>query len=306
MTWMLSITGFLVAVAIGIRQANRLIWNARIQERLVPPMGPVRRSTEYYQSRVQENTQSGFQSIFARAMYRAGLPGGSALLFLLTLIFGGMIFFIALYFKLSFFWLLFLGSIGAYIPYFIISWIGARRIRQLETQLADTLDSIIGALQAGMGFRQALEIARSNRRAPIGHVLSEILAQVDYGIPLQEAFRSTAVRLRSKHFNSFAATVAASYEAGGNLSPMLSGLALRIRDGIRLRRRVQTLTSEARLSAIILFLMPYLLAIFIYSQTPDNILFLYYHPLGKKLVEYALILQFVGLVWIVHLLNIEE
>jgi tight adherence protein B len=266
MTIYLSIAGFVAAVLIALRQNKKLRWSASVHERL-NPIGSVKQASSVsLNTGVSYELNSGIISYLKRTMYRAALRGGDAALISAVLVCAILALISSVFFMIPIFWIVALTCMAAYLPILVVAWIGARRVRRLEGQLADTLDSIIGALQSGMGFRQALEIARTNRKGPITETLSEIMVLADFGTPLSEGFRMVAHRLKSKHFSSFAATVIASYESGGSLTPMLAGLAVRIRDGIRLRRRVQTLTSEARFSAVILFLMPYLLALFIYSQ----------------------------------------
>jgi len=194
---------------------------------------------------------------------------------------------------------------GVYAPYAIACFIADRRILRGERQLGDVLDVIVGALEAGVGIRQSLEIVRSEMRDPISTEFGEVLARMDLGTAPPEAFREMGRALRSKYFDLFVTTLAAKWDVGGNLSEMLRGLARRIRESVRLVRRVRTLTAEARFSATILFLMPYALAAFMWVNNPEALIYLYNHPLGRSLIEWAVGLQVLALIWISRILRFE-
>jgi tight adherence protein B len=197
-------------------------------------------------------------------------------------------------------------ALGAWLPCAAVAALAARRIATLERQLADALDAIIAALQAGVALRQAMETVRNHHRAPIAAEFNEILTRIDAGAQASEVLRDAALLLRSKEFDLFATTLAAKWETGGNLTAMLVGLSRRIRESIRLRRRVLSLTAEARFSALVLFLMPYLIGVFVWMTVPQNIVVLVRHPVGRMLLEIAVLLQVGGAVWMMHLLRKED
>lgn len=203
-------------------------------------------------------------------------------------------------------WTAVAAALGAYAPYGIVSFIANLRIARAERQLADALDVIVGALEAGIGIRQSLEIVRREMRAPIAVEFDEVLARMDLGVPPPDAFREMGKILRSKYIDLFVTTLAAKWDVGGNLAEMLRGLSRRIRESVRLHRRVRSLTAEARLSATILFLMPYALAGFMWFTNPDNLIYLYLHPLGRSLIEWAIGLQIIAIFWIARILKFEN
>ncbi len=201
---------------------------------------------------------------------------------------------------------LLVGLIASCIFVIFLNITATRRVRRLEEQLADLLDAAVGALQAGIGLRQALEIVRGSRKPPISHWLNTVFAMMDVGVPLAQAMRETTRSLRSKYFDLLTIAVDANVEAGSSLTPMLLGLSHRIRDSIRLRRRVQSITAESRLSVIALFVILYAIGLYVWYMRPDNILFLMSHPIGSILLKIALAMQVVGTLWILYLLKTKE
>jgi Flp pilus assembly protein TadB len=195
---------------------------------------------------------------------------------------------------------------GAWLPKTVVAGLAARRITLLERQLADALDGIVASLQAGVGLRQAMEIVRLNHSRPISAEFDAMLRLMDAGSPATQVFPETAILLRSAQFDLFAATMAAKWDAGGNITPMLGSLARRIRDSVRLRRRVLSLTAEARFGAVVLFITPWALAGLMWWRVPENLVFLYRNELGRAFIEICIALQFVGIAWMSRLLRREN
>lgn len=192
------------------------------------------------------------------------------------------------------------------VPNLVILIYGNMRVRRMEEQLADMLDATVGALRAGIGLRQALEVVRGSRRPPIAAVLNAVLSMTDLGLPLAEAFRQTTKHLRSKHFNMLLIALDANAEAGSALSPMLAGMADRIRDSIRMRRRVRALTAESRFSIVVMFIILYVVGYMIWTFRPDTLLFLFYHPLGYTLLQIAFACQVLGILWMMYLVRSKD
>lgn len=192
------------------------------------------------------------------------------------------------------------------VPNLAILIYGNMRVRRMEEQLADMLDATVGALRAGIGLRQALEVVRGSRRPPIAAVLNAVLAMTDLGLPLAEAFRQTTRHLRSKHFNMLLIALDANADAGSALSPMLAGMAARIRDSIRMRRRISALTAEARFSIIVMFIILYIVGYMIWTFRPDTLLYLFYHPLGYTLLQIAFVCQVIGILWMMYLVRSRD
>lgn len=241
-------------------------------------------------------------SDFRRAGFRLGSAEMALFMILTALVAGGAV-------HVAFgrpLWTAVASGIGFWLPKALVGAVAAYRIVTLERQLADALDSVVASLQAGVGLRQALEAVRLHHRKPIAVEFDAMLRLMDAGASASDVFHETAILLRSSQFDLFAATMAAKWDAGGNVTPMLAGLSRRIRDTIRLRRRVLSLTAEARFSAVVLFIAPWALGALVWWRAPETLVFLWRHELGGRLVELAVALQFVGIVWMSRLLRREN
>jgi tight adherence protein B len=188
------------------------------------------------------------------------------------------------------------GAIFAYLPILVLRIMATVRIRKLEAQLADAIDLMVAALQAGVSVRHSIELVHSEKKGPIRDEFRELTALMDVGVPGHQAFRQWAKPLGSKIVDAFSIAMAAKWDIGGNYSEMLKNLADRIRESIRLRRRVQTLTAEAKLTAVFALILPYALGIFLWAINRDHFKPLLEHPAGLTTLYIAIMMQLAAII----------
>ena len=91
-------------------------------------------------------------------------------------------------------------------------------------------------------------------------------------------------------------------ETGGNLSEVLQRVSETIRERARLARQVQTLTAEGRLSTWILVAFPFVMLLWQWRVSPDNLNLLTYGA-GLVLLIIAGVLMVIGSVWVHKIVN---
>jgi len=94
-------------------------------------------------------------------------------------------------------------------------------------------------------------------------------------------------------------------EVGGNLAELLLTVAATLRDRARIRRQIQTLSAEGRLSAWILGGLPIVFALYLLTSRPDYILALTEEPLGWLMIASGVILMVVGGLWMKKIVDVE-
>ncbi len=204
------------------------------------------------------------------------------------------------------YWMILGSSVGAYLPWSVVSWVAAWRLRKLEAQLADAIDLMVGALRSGVGIRQSMELVRAEKKGPIRREFDELLAMIDVGIPAPKAFGQWSLAIGSPILDTFAIAMGTKWDTGGNYADMLLNLAARIRDSIRLRRRVQALTGEAKITAVFALVIPYALAAFLLFSNPAHFEAFRQNPSTSKLLFAAAMMQVVAVLWIKRMIRVLE
>lgn len=121
-----------------------------------------------------------------------------------------------------------------------------------------------------------------------------MLADTEVGIPLEDALARMVDRMGSYDLELSAIAVVVNRQLGGSLSEVLDNISGVIRDRVRLDREVSALTVEGRMSGVILFILPFVLAGLIYVLNPAYVKVLFTDPVGLRFVAGAIVLQIVG------------
>lgn len=229
-----------------------------------------------------------------RAIRRAGLSYTSADVMLFCATTGLLAGYGAFEAGLALYWVAPIAALAGYLPLALLRMIGDRRVRKLEMQLADAIDLMVAGLQSGSGVRECLDLIRSQKKAPISKEFHELYSLIEVGIPGAAAFKQWSADLDSRILTVFALGMAAKWDIGGNYSVMLGGLAGRIRELIRLQRRVRTLTAEAMLTAFLGLTLPYGIAAFQLTLNPHHLDVLWESPLGPRALGFVIFLQLVA------------
>jgi tight adherence protein B len=180
----------------------------------------------------------------------------------------------------------------------------ARRTAKFEEQLPEALDVMKRGLQAGHPFTQCLKLVAQDMEQPIAREFDYIFSEINYGGDLRHALLGFLERVPSVSAMAFVTAVLVQKETGGNLAEILTRITAVIRGRFKLHRRIRTLSAEGRLSAWILMLIPFALFAIISISSPGYFPVLLHNPLGPKLITIAVVMGFIGMVWIRRIIRI--
>jgi tight adherence protein B len=195
-----------------------------------------------------------------------------------------------------------LGGIGAWM------FLGVKKQRRTAAFLAripDTLQLMSGSLSAGYSLPQAVDAVVREGAEPVAGEFKRALVEARLGVPLEDALDGVAERMHSKDFGWVVMAVRIQREVGGNLAELLSTVAATLRERERLRRQVQVLSAEGRLSAYILFGLPVVFATYLYFVRPEYLRPLYTDPLGWALLVILVVTLAVGGIWLRKVVRVE-
>ncbi len=194
---------------------------------------------------------------------------------------------------------LFIGFIvGFVMPKIIIAMAKQNRLKKFRGQLVDGLMIISSSLKAGLSFPQSIEVLCDEMPPPISQEFNLILSQSKLGVSMELALRKLRTRVPSEEVNLIVTSILIARESGGNLPLVLSRLTSTIRDNLKLKEKIGTLTLQGRLQGIIMILLPIGFAYFVYKQNPGHFDVMLQTEMGKKLLALAIGLQIVGVVMI--------
>ena len=150
-----------------------------------------------------------------------------------------------------------------------------RKIRRRKTafdkQLGPAIQAISNGVKAGYTFVQALALVGSKTPHPLGLELLRVARATQLGMPLHDALEQMIIRNPSDDLRLLMTAVHIQQQVGGNLARILDTIEFTIRERVRVRDQIQTLTGQARASGWVLTVLPIALAIIIELISPAYI-----------------------------------
>jgi tight adherence protein B len=204
--------------------------------------------------------------------------------------------------------LLFSLAFAAVVP-LTVRWYLQRSLLRVRNhfaeQLPDNLQVLSSALRAGHSFVGALSVVVNDAPEPAKTEFSRVVADEQLGVPIEDALRVVVERMDNRELEQVALVAALQRETGGNTAEVLDRVTDTIRERFELRRTVQTLTAQGRLSRWVLTLLPITLFGIITLVNPGYINILYHSTGGKILLVIAGISVSIGSMVIKRIVDIK-
>jgi tight adherence protein B len=185
-------------------------------------------------------------------------------------------------------WLvLLLSAAAAFIPYLIVLRRRTKRLRKIESQLPDALDTMARALRAGNPVQASLELLARETPSPLGFELRKLADERAFGMPLEEALDNLVDRVPVSAVSEFAAAIGMQIRTGGKLHEILARLTEGIRENQQLRMEIEAISAHGKMTGLVLTLMPVAISIILTYTNHDQMALLWGTSLGRDLVAAA-------------------
>ena len=147
-------------------------------------------------------------------------------------------------------------ALGLALPLMFFSMKAARMRKRIVEQFPVALDVFVRGLRAGHPIAAALDLLTVEMPDPIGSQFGLVVDEVTYGADLRDALEAMADRWDLDDMRMFVVSLSVQSETGGNLAEILENLSKVIRDRASMMMKVRALSSEGRMSAIMLTILP--------------------------------------------------
>lgn len=194
---------------------------------------------------------------------------------------------------------------AALLPVAFVRWKRTRRLRKVEGQLPDALDLIGRAMRAGHALPSGLQMVAQEMHDPIAAEFRITHDEINFGVTIHEALANLSVRVPITDMNYFVVAVLIQREAGGNLTELLDNLSKLIRERRKFHAKVRVLTTEGRMSAWLLGLLPFALAAILNFANHDFISILWTDPVGIMIANVVLGMMAIGGIWMYRLIQLR-
>ncbi|MCX5799835.1 MAG: type II secretion system F family protein [Candidatus Eisenbacteria bacterium] len=180
-----------------------------------------------------------------------------------------------------------------------------RRVKLFVEQFPDAMDLMTSALRAGHAFTGAIQMVGEEMPDPVGIEFKDTFDEQNLGLSFKEALLNLTERIDSLDLRFFAIAMIIQRETGGNVAEILEKISYTVRERFKILGQLRALTAEARLSGIVLALLPVCVGLILLLVNPSYIMFLFRDHVGHYMLGIGLGLQAIGYVWIRRIVNLE-
>lgn len=159
--------------------------------------------------------------------------------------------------------------IGAFLPRWYLKRRQKKRLSEFNKQLPDTITLLANSLRAGSSFLQGVELVTREAGPPLSEEFGRVVREMNLGQSLQAALNNLVRRVASEDLELMVTAINIQSQVGGNLATVLDAIAFTIRERVRIKGEIDTLTAMQRYSGYVLMLLPVALGGFLFLLAPS-------------------------------------
>ncbi len=198
--------------------------------------------------------------------------------------------------------------VGAGAPWLLFSARAARRaraaVRKVEAEMPEAFDALAIALGSGHSLSQGMRFVGSHAQEPVRTEFMRVSYAIECGVPATSALDDLLERLPAPGLGLVSLALKVSQRTGAPLRDLLADAADMVAERMELVRRLDVKTSQARMSARLVALMPLAMIAMLTLLSPDFRAGLA-TPLGMGSVLVALVLNLMAWGIIRHIMEVD-
>jgi tight adherence protein B len=203
-----------------------------------------------------------------------------------------------------------IGGIGGAVAGFMAPrfWLKRKwkeRITKLNEQVEEAMIYMSNAFKSNPSLPDAIADVTNSMPAPISQELQVLLREYKLGTPLDQCLIRMQRRLPSRNLELAISALLVGRTVGGNIPKILEDIGSTIRESYRLERVIDTQTAQGKMQAWVMGAMPAVVVTVFYLMDPELISPLFNSVPGYGIIAVAVILNIIGVVMILKIINIR-
>jgi tight adherence protein B len=158
--------------------------------------------------------------------------------------------------------------VGSFFPNIYIRIRSKRRIKAFNAQLSETVSMLASAIRSGYSLLQSMDLVSREAQPPVSTEFRRVVQEVGLGISNDAALANLYRRVPSDDLDLMITAINIQHEVGGNLAQILDSISHTIRERVRIKGEIATLTAQGRISAYVITALPVGLAVVMTTINP--------------------------------------
>jgi len=192
-----------------------------------------------------------------------------------------------------------------FVPRFVLEFLTRRRMIQFRDKLPNAIEAIIRGAKAGLTVSDCIQLVATDSAEPIKSEFRQVVQNQRVGMSLSESFEAMADRLNTKETRLLSFVINIQQQTGGNISEVLGSLAHSIRSDNAMRERAKTVTTEGKMTAVIVSLIPFAAYWMINSQYPDRMQLLFDTTFGNMILLFMIFWMSCGIAILIFTIRVK-
>lgn len=195
--------------------------------------------------------------------------------------------------------------VGWQVPKVFMNQLWESRCNKVVDQMVDGMTIMGNGIRAGLSITQSMERVVQNMNGPLPQEFSLVLNKVRLGMTVEDALNELADRIPRQDMQMFVTAVVILKETGGNLAETFTTIVTTVRERQKVEKKIQALTAQGTMQAIIITLVPFILLGLFLVMDPKYVEPLFTKPLGWVALLSVLGLQVIGGVMMKKIVTIK-
>ncbi|MEL6282093.1 MAG: type II secretion system F family protein [Pseudomonadota bacterium] len=191
------------------------------------------------------------------------------------------------------------------LPRWFLAKAIARRQKRFIENFANAIDVLVRGVRSGLPVTEGLKVIAHEIPDPVKTEFQLLVDSSAVGVPIEDGLQKMHDRVSIPEVNFFRTVLVIQKSTGGNLAEALSNLSGILRDRKKLKGKIKALSSEAKMSAMIIGSLPFIVGMLVYLVKPDYIELLFIDPTGNMLIAGGLVWMLCGILMMAKMINFD-
>lgn len=195
------------------------------------------------------------------------------------------------------------GGIG--LPKLVMRFKAKGRQKKFTQHFANAIDVVVRGIKSGLPVGECLAICGRESPDPVGEEFRHLVEGQKLGLEIQELMSRGLERIPTSEYKFFAIVLQIQQQTGGNLAKTLENLSNVLRERKKMKDKVQSMSSEAKSSAMIIGSLPFFVSAMISLINPDYMALLFTETIGNFMLAGGLGWMAAGIFVMSNMINFD-